>query len=62
MKLNLGCGTNKLEGFVNVDVEPASEPDMVVDLDILPWPFEDSSAEEIQLNHVLEHLGQDRNT
>ena len=25
MKLNLGCGTNKLEGFVKVDGEPASE-------------------------------------
>jgi SAM-dependent methyltransferase len=29
----------------------------VVDLEVLPWPFEDGSAEEIALVHVLEHLG-----
>jgi hypothetical protein len=34
-----------------------SEPDQLVDLEATPWPWEDDSAQEIQLRHVLEHLG-----
>ena len=58
MKLNLGCGYNKLSGFVNVDIQARSKPDFQLDLEILPWPFENDSTDEIVLCHVLEHLGQ----
>ena len=58
MKLNLGCGFNKLDGFVNVDKQPACQPDMVVDLEKLPWPFESGSVDAVVAAHVLEHLGQ----
>ena len=58
MKLNLGCGMRKLDGFVNADRSPLCEPDILVDLEALPWPFETSSAREVVLSHVLEHLGQ----
>lgn len=58
MRLNLGCGFHKLDGYVNVDKEPACEPDEIVDLEDLPWPFKDSTAEEVLLIHALEHLGQ----
>jgi len=58
MKLNLGCGGRKLEGFLNVDNAPHCDPDLLVDLEQLPWPFESGSASEIVLSHVLEHLGQ----
>ena len=58
MKLNLGCGTKKMEGWVNVDKYPAFSPDVVWDLEAAPWPWEDNSAEEVALIHVLEHLGQ----
>ena len=58
MKLNLGCGYNKMEGYLNVDNQIGCEPDMIVDLEDLPWPFESDSAHELVLCHVLEHLGE----
>jgi len=58
MKLNLGCGPKRLEGWINADKAALFKPDQVVDLERFPWPWPDSSAEEVLLNHVLEHLGQ----
>ena len=58
MRLNLGCGHDKRQGWVNVDAQAAAEPDQVVDLERLPWPWPDDAAEEVLLKHVLEHLGQ----
>jgi hypothetical protein len=55
VKLNLGCGTNKAPGFVNVD--RAHGPDVVHDLEVFPWPWADSSVDEVRAHHVLEHLG-----
>ena len=43
LKLNLGCGDKKHEGFVNVDLH--GDPDVRCDLSQFPWPFEDSSAD-----------------
>jgi predicted SAM-dependent methyltransferase len=58
MKLNLGCGNTKLDGFVNCDQQESCNPDRIVDLEVLPWPFDDNCAEEVVLSHVLEHLGE----
>lgn len=57
MKLNLGCGQNPMPGWVNVDKRGA--PDVLLDLETFPWPWSDSTIEEVLLNHVLEHLGRD---
>ncbi|MGA2083833.1 MAG: glycosyltransferase [Holophaga sp.] len=62
MRLNLGCGQEHLPGWVNVDQFPAARPDLVLDLERLPWPFRDGCAEEVLLKHVLEHLGRDSET
>ena len=62
MKLNMGCGYNKQAGYVNVDVSPVCEPDVVYDLESLPWPWETDSVDQILFNHSLEHLGQDPRT
>jgi predicted SAM-dependent methyltransferase len=57
MKINLGCGFNKMPGYVNVDKEAMCEPDQVVDMEKLPWPWPDNSVEEIVASHSLEHVG-----
>lgn len=55
MKLNLGCGQNKIDGYVNVD--QAHDPDEKVDLEEFPWPWANDSVEEVRAHHILEHLG-----
>lgn len=62
LKLNLGCGSRKRDGFLNVDVSDECAPDRVVDLEALPWPFDDDCADEVLMSHVLEHLGADSKT
>lgn len=55
VKLDIGCGTRKREGFVWVDVLPLPGVDGVCDLE-QPRPFPDDSADEIYCSHVLEHI------
>lgn len=56
MKLQLGCGHHPRDGWVNLDRASLEGVDVVHDLDIAPWPFEDKSAEEIEARHVFEHV------
>lgn len=54
--LNLGCGLDYQKNAHNVDVEPAVEPDEVVDLNAEQWPWADDSFHVVVARHVLEHL------
>lgn len=58
MKLNLGCGLNRLSGWTNVDASPACGPDEVVDLEATPWPWPSDSVEAALFHHSLEHMGE----
>jgi len=55
LKLNLGCGDDYKEGFVNVDKDPAIKTDLVHDVSER-MPFKDNSVDEIQCFNILEHL------
>jgi len=54
MKLYIGCGSERLEGYISVDVNPEVKPDIVA----LAWalPFEDNLIDEIETRHLFEHL------
>ena len=55
-KLNLGCGAFRKEGYINLDCRDHLKPDILHDLDNIPYPFPDNSFELIEADHVLEHL------
>jgi len=56
VKLNLGCGQRKEEGYVNVDIVKTEATDQIVDLFEFPWPWECNSVEEIFAAHFFEHV------
>lgn len=55
MKLHLGCGKRRLEGFTHVDVEAFPHIDFVSGIDDLSQ-FNDDSVEEIYCSHALEYF------
>lgn len=67
MELLIGCGakTDKLfkpqepwTELVTLDINPDHNPDVLWDLEKLPYPFEDNQFDEIHAYEVLEHIGQ----
>lgn len=48
IKVQFGCGTNKLEGWTNHDAE--------VDIEKLPLPYPDASVDFILIEHCVEHI------
>ncbi len=55
MKLNLGCGNKRKNGFIGVDLYPCETVDKIADLN-KELPFEDNSVDEIWMDNVIEHI------
>ena len=55
-KLNLGCGFNKIPGYVNIDGERACKPDLVLDIVKKPLPFKKETISEVLFFHCIEHI------
>ncbi len=45
-----------MPGAVNVDLTKDTNPDVVHDLNVRPWPFDASSFDEVHAYDVIEHL------
>jgi len=58
MKLNLGAGDVKLEGYTTVDYDSNTNPDYQLDIEKERLPFEDNTVETVVAHHILEHLGE----
>ena len=53
--LNIGCGSVKLPGFVNIDLEPGAD----IQCDVTQGlPYEDATVDGIYSEHFIEHLAQ----
>ena len=57
IKLNLGCGINKLDDHINIDMLTSVDPDIVHNLEDYPWPLPDNQFEEVKASHIVEHMG-----
>ena len=55
MKINLGCGHRKIEGYVNIDAQERVNPDLVCDV-LGGLPYEDNSIDEVRAFDFLEHI------
>jgi glycosyltransferase involved in cell wall biosynthesis len=55
IKINLGCGQDLKEGWINVDVLPELKPDIIHDLH-QPLPFKNNFADYILAQDLLEHF------
>ena len=55
VRLNLGCGHKRRDGFVGVDRYPCDAAEVLCDL-ARRLPFATSSVEELHLDNVIEHV------
>ena len=55
-KLHLGCGHNIKNGWVNHDIVELPGVDIVHDLTVFPWPWENGYFDEVIAKDVFEHL------
>jgi len=55
-KLNVGCGSDIKNDYINLDFIKQPGVDVVHDLNKLPWPFKDNTFDEVYCSHVLEHF------
>jgi SAM-dependent methyltransferase len=61
-RLDVGCGGNKQLGWIGMDkrqVKGADGKDVVDvlhDIEVFPWPFDDESVLDILCSHIIEHI------
>lgn len=56
MRLNLGCGKDIKEGYLNIDFVKWDDRIRVMDITKLPLVLPANECEEVILSHILEHL------
>jgi SAM-dependent methyltransferase len=54
--LDLGCGQHRYPGSIGIDINPHSNADVIHDLDVFPYPFEDNFFDLIYCDGIIEHL------
>ena len=59
MKLHLGCGDRRIEGFINIDIQDSPTVDVIAD--IMELPYEPNTVDVIYSCCMLEHFGRNNN-
>lgn len=57
IKLNIGCGKDIKQGWINIDISKEISVDISLDIRKDMIPFEDNYADEIYISGVLEQIG-----
>ena len=56
IRLDIGCGANKQQGWFGIDFQPLPGVDLVHDLMVMPWPLPSDSVVMAMASHVIEHI------
>jgi hypothetical protein len=56
IRLDVGCGANKQEGFVGMDARALDGVDIVHNWNDYPWPLPDGCVLTAVASHVVEHV------
>lgn len=56
IRVDLGCGNAKREGFIGLDYVEGPQVDHVLDLTKDRYPFDDDTVDEVFSAHFLEHI------
>lgn len=56
IRVDIGCGKNKKEGFFGIDILEFDGVDKVMNAGKDKWPFKDGSVDEVHASHFVEHL------
>ena len=56
IRLDIGCGKNKQDGFVGLDMRDLPGVDIVWDVTDIPWPLPDECVLLAMASHLVEHI------
>lgn len=56
--VDLGCGTNKHDGALGIDIVDTSDADLVMDLSEFPWELPSDSFSMVYCMDILEHVSE----
>jgi hypothetical protein len=56
LKLNIGCGNKKIDGYLGIDKYKCDAADYICDIEVEKLPFEDNIVSAIILDNVIEHF------
>jgi len=56
IKLDIGCGNNRQEGFVTLDRSKECKPDIIWDIQKFPYPIPKEACHMVLMSHIWEHI------
>jgi hypothetical protein len=55
-RLDIGCGANKMPGFIGIDMLDLPGVDIIHDLQKTPWPIPENTVQTAVCSHLVEHI------